>query len=84
MVCAAIAWAGIAFDLAFPIVLFKPSTRWFMLPLALFFHVANAVVFHVVFQNTLLLLMFVDWEPVAVRVRALRAQSVRPPIGETP
>jgi vitamin K-dependent gamma-carboxylase-like protein len=80
-VCAFIAWAGIAFDLLFPIVIFKPWTRRFMLPLAVFFHVANAVVFHVVFQNTFLLLMFVDWEAVAVRVRTWIPAAQRPAAG---
>jgi hypothetical protein len=65
----------------FPIVIFKPWTRRFMLPLAVFFHVANAVVFHVVFQNTFLLLMFVDWEAVAVRVRNWIPAAQRPAAG---
>lgn len=75
IVCSFIAWVGLLFDLAFPIVLFKPATRYVMLPLALFFHVANAVVFHVMFQNTFLLLLFVNWEGIAAR---LRLRSVRP------
>ncbi len=82
LVCAGMAWAGIVFDLLFPIVLFKPSTRRFMLPLALLFHIANAVVFHVVFQDTVLLLMFVNWEPLAARVRGWTPAAWRRPVGE--
>jgi len=76
IVCGFMAWAGLLFDLAFPIVLFKPATRYVMLPLALFFHIANAVVFHVMFQNTVLLLLFVNWDGIAARIRLLAGRPV--------
>jgi hypothetical protein len=81
ILCAAIAWTGVLFDLAFPIVIFKPVTRWVMLPLALIFHIGNAVLFHVVFQEAALLLIFVNWQPLAERVRAWRAAASPRPAG---
>jgi hypothetical protein len=81
LVCSFIAWTGILFELSFAIVLFKPSTRWIMLPLAVFFHVANAVFFHVVFQEATLLLLFVNWQPLAERLRAWRTTGWRRPAG---
>jgi HTTM domain len=69
-ICAAIAWSGITFDFAFPVVLFWPATRRVVLPLAIFFHVANIVFFHIVFQEGVLLLLFIDWQPLAERIRA--------------
>ncbi len=76
--CALIAWTGMIFDLAFPIVLFSRRARYVMVPLALFFHVANAILFRVVFQNTVLLLLFVNWEWVVSRVRQMRPAPAEP------
>ena len=72
-VCAMIAWVAVFFDLAFPIVIFKPSTRWVMLPLAVIFHIGNAVLFHVVFQEAILLLLFVNWQPLADQIHVWRS-----------
>lgn len=81
LLCAWIAWMAVVFDLAFPIVLWKPVARWFMIPLALIFHIANAVLFHVVFQDTVLLLLFVNWQWVAERMRAFRSAGIHRPVG---
>ena len=59
--CAAVAWTGIVFELAFPLVLFSARARRVLLPLALVFHVANSVLFRIFFQNVWLLLLFIDW-----------------------
>ena len=62
--CAAVAWTGIAFELAFPLVLFSAWARRLLLPLALVFHLANSVLFRIFFQNVWLLLLFVPWSRV--------------------
>ena len=54
-------WGGLAFELAFPAVLFRPRLRSVVLPLAALFHVANSLLFRIFFQNVALLLLFVDW-----------------------
>ena len=59
--CGIVAWAGLAIEFAFPAVLFFPRTRWVLLPVAFLFHVGNALLFHIFFQNMVLLLLFVDW-----------------------
>jgi hypothetical protein len=59
--CGVLAWAGLALEFAFPAVLFFPRSRIILLPVAFFFHVGNALLFHIFFQNTPLLLLFVDW-----------------------
>jgi len=60
--CAGIAWAGLLLELAFPLVLVSRAARVLLLPLAFAFHVANSVLFRFFFQNTPLLLLFVDWQ----------------------
>jgi vitamin K-dependent gamma-carboxylase-like protein len=77
VICALIAWAAVVFDLVFPIVIFKPATRWVMLPLAVLFHIGNAVLFHVVFQEATLLLLFVNWQPLVDRVYVWRSNVWR-------
>jgi hypothetical protein len=77
ILCAMIAWAAVVYDLAFPIVIFKPATRWFMLPLAIIFHIGNAALFHVVFQEATLLLLFVNWQPLADRIHVWRSAMWR-------
>jgi hypothetical protein len=59
-----LAWGGLAFELAFPAVLFSTTARRVLLPAAFLFHVANALLFRIVFHNTALLLLFVDWDAV--------------------
>ena len=80
-ICLLIAWTAVVFDMAFPIVLFKPATRWVILPLAMIFHIANAVLFHVVFQETGLLLLFVNWRPVVERMRSWQMLGWRRSVG---
>ena len=60
--CGLMAWAGILFELSFPLVLFSGTARRLLVPAALLFHAANAAVFHIFFQDTALLLVFVDWD----------------------
>jgi vitamin K-dependent gamma-carboxylase-like protein len=68
--CALLAWTGLAFELAFPLVLFSVNARRVLLPLAVVFHGANSVLFRIFFQNVPLLLLFVPWDRVRQRVRA--------------
>lgn len=60
--CWALAWGGLAFELAFPLVLVSTTARWVLLPLAVVFHVANAALFRILFHDLGLLLLFVDWD----------------------
>lgn len=60
--CATLAWAGVALELAFPLVLVSSLARRILLPAAFAFHVANSALFRIFFQNTPLLLLFVDWD----------------------
>jgi hypothetical protein len=57
-----LAWGGLLFELVFPAVLFSRVARRVLVPAAFVFHVANAVLFRIVFHNTALLLIFVDWD----------------------
>lgn len=71
LLCAIVAWAGLALEFAFPMVLFWKRARWLLLPAAFLFHAANSVLFRIFFQNVPLLLLFVDWNRVLpVRRRA--------------
>ena len=60
--CALLGGGGLAFELAFPLVLFSRIARRILLPLAAVFHVANSLLFRIFFQNVPLLLLFVDWD----------------------
>jgi hypothetical protein len=60
--CALLGWGGLAFELAFPLVLFSRIARRILLPLAAVFHAANSLLFRIFFQNVPLLLLFVDWD----------------------
>jgi hypothetical protein len=64
LLCAAVAWLGLALEFAFPLVLFWKASRWVLLPVAFLFHVANSVLFRIFFQNVPLLLLFVDWSRI--------------------
>jgi hypothetical protein len=59
--CALLGWAALAFELLFPLLLVSRGARLVLLPLAVVFHVGNAVLFRIFFQNVFLLLVFVDW-----------------------
>ena len=61
LACAIVGWAGLLFDLAFPLVLFSQTAVLWMLPAAILFHAANSWLFHIHFQNAPLLLLYVDW-----------------------
>ena len=63
--CGMLAWAGIGFELVFPIILFVPAAGWVLLPMALLFHLGNSLLFRICFQNWPLLLLFVDWDGAA-------------------
>lgn len=67
VLCSIIAWGGLAFELAFPAVLFSSGARKVLVPVALAFHAANAVLFRVFFQGSLLVLLFVDWDRLSRR-----------------
>lgn len=68
LACAAIAWGGLGFELAFPLVLVSALLRRLFLPLAVVFHVLNAWLFGILFQDLPLLLVFVDWDGLRGRV----------------
>ncbi|HET7294526.1 MAG TPA: HTTM domain-containing protein, partial [Vicinamibacteria bacterium] len=62
LACSLVAWAGIALELLFPLVLVSSVARVVLLPAALAFHVGNSILFRIFFQNTPLLLLFFDWQ----------------------
>lgn len=68
LACSTLAWAGLALEFAFPLVLFSRTARRVLLPAAAVFHAANSVLFRIFFQNVPLLLLFVDWDALA-RIR---------------
>lgn len=70
--CATIAWAGLVFELGFPVILFSRAARWVLVPVAAAFHVANSVLFRIFFQNVTLLLLFVDWDALLARSKGAR------------
>lgn len=61
LACALLGWGGLAFELLFPLALVSRRARWVLLPLAVAFHLANALLFRIFFQNALLLLVLVEW-----------------------
>ena len=65
LACGALAWAGLALEFAFPLVLFSRAARRVLLPAAGVFHAANSILFRIFFQNVPLLLLFVDWDALA-------------------
>ncbi len=70
--CVSLASAGIAFELLFPVVLFSRTARLILVPVAVLFHVLNALIFRIEFPELALLLIFVDW-------RGLRSERTIPP-----
>lgn len=72
--CRFIGVFGIVFELAFPLVLFSRRLRWVFIPLAVVFHIANSLVFHIFFHDLALLLVFVDWQWLRAALRS-RASS---------
>jgi hypothetical protein len=81
LACSALAWAGLALEFAFPLVLFSAAARRVLLPAAAVFHLANSLLFRIFFQNAPLLLLFVDWDGLARRARrpAARAAGAEAP-----
>jgi hypothetical protein len=69
LACAALAWAGLVLEFAFPLVLFSAAARFVLLPAAAAFHVANSLLFRIFFQNVPLLLLFVNWDSLLPRGR---------------
>lgn len=72
LLCALVAWTGLLFELAFPLVLVSERARRVLLPLAAVFHLANSLLFRIFFQNAALLLMFVGWDALWRRARRAR------------
>jgi hypothetical protein len=70
--CAAIASAGLVFELVFPVILFSRAARWLFVPVAAAFHLANSILFRIFFQNATLLLLFVDWDALLARSKGVR------------
>ena len=66
--CGAMAWAGLALEFAFPLV-WLPRARGVLLAAAVLFHLANAVLLRIFFQNAVLLLLFVHWDGLRRRWR---------------
>lgn len=60
--CSAMAGFGVALDAGFPLVFVSDRLRRLILAAAVFFHIANGIVFHIWFQNAWLLLIFVKWD----------------------
>jgi hypothetical protein len=69
LLCGALAWAGLALEFAFPLVLFSATARFVLIPAAAAFHAANSVLFRIFFQNAPLLLLFVNWDALLSRGR---------------
>jgi hypothetical protein len=71
-----VAWTGLLFEFAFPLVLFSERARRVLVPLALVFHVANSLLFRIFFQDVWLLLLFVPWARLLERRPAARAAAL--------
>jgi hypothetical protein len=76
LLCALVAWTGLLFEFAFPLVLFSLRARRVLVPLALVFHAANSLLFRIFFQNVWLLLLFVPWARVLERRQGQRAPAL--------
>jgi hypothetical protein len=63
--CWILAVGGLAFELLSPLVLFSRRARLLFVPVALAFHLVNALAFHIVFQEFPLVLLFLDWDAVS-------------------
>jgi len=59
--CALLSVAGVGFELTFPAVMISRRARAVYVPVAIVFHLLNAIVFRIHFQDMALLLVFVDW-----------------------
>ncbi len=62
--CAAIGIGGIAIEFAFPLVMVSRLARRILVPTMAVFHILNAVLFQINFQNVAILLVFVNWQAV--------------------
>jgi len=76
LLCGMISVTGLIFELIFPLVLISRRARSVLVPLAFLFHVLNAVVFRIYFQSILLLLVFIDWQPLLAK-RTMATASTR-------
>jgi hypothetical protein len=72
LLCAAIGVGGITIEFAFPLVMVSRIARRILVPTMAVFHILNAVLFHINFQNIAMLLVFVDWEALGSSWRARR------------
>jgi len=73
----------IAFEFAFPLVLFSRTARRIMIPAAFAFHLGIAVAMNLAFPNTPLLLLFVNWDWLRHRLRRRDGGAVAPPATTT-
>ncbi|GEM_PF-2343498 len=79
-VLSAMAVAGLLFDASFALALFSRRARRILIPIAVFFHIANGIVFHIWFQNAWLLLVYADWNSIAasLRRRGIASNVIQP------
>ena len=60
----------LAWELLFPLAVFFPRTRWWILAAGIVFHLSTLVLMNIFFPHQLVLyLMFVNWDAVARRFR---------------
>ena len=65
--CLVTAAAALLLELAFILVLFSRRARWWLIPLALAFHLGILFTMNLTFLSAPLLLIFVDWDRVCGR-----------------
>lgn len=75
-ICLLIAAFTVLLELAFPLVLVSRRAMAILVPLAVIGHIGIYLVLGVVFLNVPLLLLFVDWDLVAERLRRVRTATV--------
>jgi hypothetical protein len=58
----------LVWELVFPLAVFRPRTRWWILGVGIVFHLSTLFLMNIFFPHQLVLyLMFVDWDGVAQR-----------------
>jgi Vitamin K-dependent gamma-carboxylase len=65
--CWTLAIATFCFELLFPLAVFSHRARRVLIPVALLFHLGNALLLDIIFPSEALLLLFVNWDWVAER-----------------
>lgn len=74
----AIAISTIVLELGFPLALVSRTARRIIIPAALGFHLGIAVAMNLVFPNTALLLVFLNWDWLRGRLGRLRGGATAP------